>query len=114
MTRDTELAVDWSQLYVSQPAGAMRKSAESMIDRLNQEGRIDALHAPLVSLLLKLADSLEGASGRGASIALLSAQYQQTWERLAALPLPETPDADLPTTYDVVLAPVEPADDPGR
>lgn len=88
--------------------GALRKSVDAMLTRLHQEQRLDVVHAPLVTLLYKLADALEMAGGRGASVALLSAQYQDVWTKLSELPLPE-PDDDDDEAFDVVLIePVEP------
>ena len=51
-------------------------------------GRITVDHEPLLQLLLKLADSLEAATGQGTSVALLSAQFQQVWQTLARLRAP--------------------------
>lgn len=88
--------------------GALRKSVDVMLERLHEERRLDVVHMPLVTLLYKLADALEMAGGRGASVALLSSQYQEVWTKLYELPMP-TPDEDEDDAFDVVLIePVEP------
>lgn len=98
------LDFDWSS--VTGPTGSLRHAAELMIADLRDSKRLDVEHAPLVQLLLKLSDALELASGRGASVALLSAQYMSVWEKLATIPYPVDDDDDTETTYDVVLHPV--------
>lgn len=108
---DPILDFDWTD--ITGPTGSLRRAAETMIDDLNRARRLDIEHAPLVQLLLKLSDSLESASGRGASVALLSAQYLSVWEKLATIPYPVDDDDDKPTAYDVVLRPVEMPTDAG-
>ena len=89
--------------------GALRKSVDVMLEKLHDERRLDVVHMPLVTLLYKLSDALEMAGGRGASVALLSAQYQDVWSKLNELPYPE-PDDDEEEAFDVVL--IEPVAPP--
>lgn len=90
--------------------GAMHDAAQMMVSELDDQGRITAEHLPLVALLYRLADALEVSGGRGASVAMLSAQFQDVWERLSTLPVPVLDDDD--DAYDVaLLTPVDgPAD----
>lgn len=76
----------------------------AMVQHLADTGRLDAVHIPLVEHLYGLCEALDGAhQGRGASYALLSAQWANTWERLATLPLPEADDDGAEADYDVVV-----------
>lgn len=86
------------------PSAALHASVTKQVEALRESGRVTVEHEPLVALAFRLADALESSSGRGASVALLSAQFQAVWERLAALPMPA---GDVDTTMDVYLAPVE-------
>lgn len=76
-----------------------------MVKHLDGQGRLDVEHLPLVEHLYGLCEALDKAGGRGASYALLSAQFDKTWERLASLPFPEPDDDDAAIEYDVVLIP---------
>jgi hypothetical protein len=82
----------------------LRPAVEVMVAELGKEGRLTAEHAPIVSLFLKLADALDASGGRGASIAMLSAQFQEVWDRLISLTVDDEDDVD-DEHYDVVLLP---------
>jgi hypothetical protein len=82
----------------------LRPAVEVMVTELGKEGRLTAEHAPIVSLFLKLADALDASGGRGASIAMLSAQFQEVWDRLISLTVDDEDDVD-DEHYDVVLLP---------
>ena len=99
------LPIEWPQ----RPAGDLKASVERTIAYLESENRLTPAHDATVALLRKLATAMDEASvGRGASIALLSAQYLTVVKELQALPAPV--EADL-VEYDVVLLPV--VDDEG-
>lgn len=83
----------------------LRTSVARMVEALEGSDRIQVEHLPLVALAYKLADALEQSSGRGASVALLSAQFSAVWERLQALPFPV---AAVDSAFEVELVPVEP------
>ncbi len=100
----------WFDLEIVQQR-SLRPAVQVMVDELGRGGRLKAEHAPIVSLFLKLADALDAAGGRGASVAMLSAQFQEVWDRLVSLTL-EDGDQDDVDDYDVVLLkPVEPGDE---
>ena len=84
---------------------SLRPAVELMVAELGREGRLSAEHAPIVSLFLKLADALDGSGGRGASIAMLSAQYQEVWDRLVSLTTLDDEDDEDDGRFDVVLIP---------
>lgn len=84
---------------------SLRPSVELMVAELNKGGRLSAEHAPVVALFLKLADALDASGGRGASIAMLSAQYQEVWDRLVSLTTLDDEDDEGEDRFDVVLIP---------
>ena len=89
--------------------GRRMATCRAMVRALEAQGRLDVVHLPMVEHLYGLCEALDTAGGRGASIALLSAQFDKTWERLATLPFPEADAADDDAEYDVVvLRPVAP------
>lgn len=91
---------------------SLRPAVQLMLADLDQRGRLSAEVAPIVSLFLKLGDALDAAGGRGASVAMLSAQFQEVWDRLVALTA-LADDEDDAEDFDVVLLPpVEPDDEP--
>jgi len=105
-----QLEFDLGEL--TKPFGAMTAAVDAMIGELNASGRLEVAHLPLVALIHKLATSLEASGGRGASVAMLSAQFQEVWDRLASLPAPDAGAAA--PEFDVVLLPVlEPVADAG-
>lgn len=91
----------WLELDVVRQR-SLRPAVELMVADLGKDGRLTAEHAPIVSLFLKLADALDASGGRGASIAMLSAQFQEVWDRLVSLTLDDE-DAEGEEHYDVVL-----------
>jgi hypothetical protein len=92
--------------------GQMRQQAEFMVRELDEQNRLTRAHIPLIGLLYRLADALEDSHGRGASVAMLSREYRDTWQLLTDQPLP--PEADDDVEYDVTWLPEvspEPAPD---
>jgi hypothetical protein len=89
--------------------GQLHDAVAVMVRQLDDDGRLGPAHMPMVALAYRLADALEVSGGRGASVAMLSAQFQDVWQRLTDLPLPVLDDDD--TGYDVELieAPVDDA-----
>lgn len=75
-----------------------------MVAELEESGRLDVVHYPIVEHLYGLCEALDRAGGRGASYALLSAQFDKAWERLASLPMPDVDDDDA-VDFDVSLLP---------
>lgn len=92
----------WLELDVVRQR-SLRPAVELMVADLGKGGRLTAEHAPIVSLFLKLADALDASGGRGASIAMLSAQFQEVWDRLVSLTLDDDEDGEGEEHYDVVL-----------
>jgi len=89
--------------------GRRLATCQAMVRALGAQGRLDVVHMPMVEHLYGLCEALDSAGGRGASIALLSAQFDKAWERLATLPFPESDADDDDAEYDVVvLRPVAP------
>lgn len=82
---------------------SLRPAVELMVTELGKEGRLTAEHAPVVALFLKLADALDASGGRGASIAMLSAQFQDVWDRLVSLTDLNDDVDEGEEHYDVVL-----------
>jgi hypothetical protein len=74
-----------------------------MVAHLNATGRIGPVHLPMVEHLYGLCEAMDAVTGRGASYALLAAQFDKTWERLATLPPPDTDDEVGADDYDVVV-----------
>jgi hypothetical protein len=83
--------------------GALHDATRSMIEDLDRQDRLTAEHLPMVALLYRLADALEVAGGRGASVALLSAQFQGVWERLHDAPAPVVEVGTDEDQFDVQL-----------
>lgn len=83
---------------------SLRPAVEAMVADLGKQGRLSAEHAPIVSLFLKLADALDASGGRGASIAMLSSQFQEVWDRLVSLTTLDDEDEE-DERFDVVLIP---------
>lgn len=92
-------------LELPQPVGgALHRAAAAMIEHLRQSNRLALEDEPLAQMLLKYAHTLDtAATGRGASIALVGAQFTATWERLKELEAPSDAAAE---EFDVVLLPV--------
>lgn len=91
---------------------SLRPSVQAMVDELGRRNLLSPEDAPIVALFYKLADALDAAGGRGASVAMLSSQFQEVWDRLVALGALDD-DEDGAEDYDVVLLqPVEPDDEP--
>ena len=86
------------------PPSALRMSVQRMIKTLDAQGRLTADHEPLCALALKLANALEQSGGRGASVALLSAQFREVWATLAALPAPIDESANV--EMEIALIPL--------
>jgi hypothetical protein len=100
-----QLAFDLGDLANRAPGiGRRLRTCQVMVEHLQATGRLDVVHLPIVEHLYGLCEALESAGGRGASYALLSAQFDKAWERLASLPLPE-PDDDDDLDFDVSLLP---------
>lgn len=90
--------------YPQQPDGPALVAAKRMIDSLREQNRLTIEDEPLAEALFKYADVLDtAAGGRGASIALVGAQFTATWEKLKALQAPVEAGGE---EYDVVLLPV--------
>lgn len=83
---------------------ALRGSVLTMVEGLRASNRLTEEHEPLAALALKLANALESSGGRGASVALLAAQFREVWSMLSSLPTPIDPDAEV--TMEVTLLPV--------
>lgn len=83
--------------------GALHDAAAAMIKDLDDQDRLTPEHLPMVALLYRLADALEVAGGRGASVALLSAQFQGVWERLHEAPAPVVEVGEDEDSFDVQL-----------
>lgn len=91
---------------------SLRPSVQAMVEELGRRNLLGAEDAPIVALFYKLADALDAAGGRGASVAMLSAQFQEVWRQLAAL-VSTGEDQDDAEDYDVVLLqPAQPDDEP--
>lgn len=101
MTDDTVPLFEFTESPAAHP---LRQSVQRMIKVLEAENRLTPEHEPLCMLALKLSNALEASGGRGASVALLSAQFREVWATLAALPKPVDPDADM--DMEVSLLPV--------
>jgi hypothetical protein len=87
--------------------GRRLRTCQAMVRALEADGRLDVVHMPMVEHLYGLCEALDKAGGRGASYALLSAQFDRTWERLASLPMPEPEESADDLDYDVmIIAPV--------
>ena len=91
---------------IERAAGPTRLACQRLVEHLEDQERLDVEHLPMVAVLYKLADTLDhAAGGRGASIALVAAQFKDYWASLATLPMPVGAEDDGPETYDVVLLP---------
>ena len=94
------LHFDWPD----KPPTNLKASVDATLEQLRDQHRLTAEHEALVGLLYKITDALDHATvGRGASIALLAAQYQSVIRDLLALPTPVEADG---AEFDVVLLPV--------
>lgn len=101
------LPIEWPDI----PRGELTESVDRTVAQLREEKRLTPVHDAAVALLYKLADALERSSvGRGASVALLSAQYLAVVKELQALPSPVEADSG---EFDVVLLPVVDEPDEG-
>jgi hypothetical protein len=101
-----QLAFDLGDLNDRSPfVGRRLLTCRAMVEHLAGQGRLDVEHLPLVEHLYGLCEALDTSTGRGASYALLSAQFDKTWERLATLPFPEPDEGDDDIEFDVVLIP---------
>lgn len=85
-------------------ANRLAQSVNRMVKALEAENRLSVEHEPLCALAVKLANALEASGGRGASVALLAAQFREVWSTLAALPKPVDPESDL--DMEISLLPV--------
>lgn len=100
-----QLAFDLGDLDDRSPLNGRRlRTCQVMVRALEESGRLDVVHLPIVEHLYGLCEALDKAGGRGASYALLSAQFDKAWERLASLPLPDPDDGD-DVDFDVALLP---------
>ncbi len=101
-----QLAFDLGELDNRSPmVGRRLLTCRAMVHELERTGRLDVVHLPIVEHLYALCEALDGAGrGRGASYALLSAQFDKAWERLASLPMPEPSDDD-EVEFDVSFLP---------
>lgn len=79
--------------------GQMRAQAEFMVRELDDQDRLTKAHIPLIGLLYRLADALEESGGRGASVAMLSREFRDTWQLLASQPAPV--DAEAANEFEV-------------
>jgi len=103
-----QLAFDLGELDRPESlTGKRLRTCQVMVAALEESGRLDIVHLPIVEHLYGLCEALDKAGGRGASYALLSAQFDKAWERLASLPMPEPEESD-DLDFDVFLPPAHP------
>lgn len=97
-----QLHLDLGDQFASS-RGHLRAQVQLMVAELDQAGRLSPSHAPLVGLLYRLADALEGVGGRGASVAMLAKEYRETWRTLSEARPTVEEDTAGEAEYDVVF-----------